>query len=505
MESVASGRLKRLVVAAIFAFCVAPTYISYQSYLFRWDDSDYLRRSIAVSRAFWSANLHGVKRAMVSWHPPAMTLLGVPWGRLPSWDTARNCFITLAALISAVAALCLYLLLRIGAKPFFLVLASVCVFASLGPYPRGSSAHADATAFLADSLLAWTTFAAVLLIPYEARIPCPSIRSAFVRSILYASILSLGVMTKVSFLYFIMLIVPALFFIGFHRAGLRSASASLIALVCWTAPSAIYLARYGRSAFAFAKAASFGQAARLFSVPLLPFLANSIRESPGLALSFVLTATALIYLVLKKRVNLLGADFLALLILMGYGLISLASPNREIRFAYPVIVALPFLAAIFMSGKGHSNPGPSAALAAGLVFGGLLAVAVPTRYRANRQSLSRCEAVLAQAVRCNAHRIVLATDSSTLNGYLMALALEFSSTGASVDTLAYQAMSGVPIEEDFRALRESDQVVFQDGDASRPTFTNQRAVEYERYVRQGGAVPIRVGDDVSVYSMRCSP
>ena len=64
-------------------------------------------------------------------------------------------------------------------------------------------------------------------------------------------------------------------------------------------------------------------------------------------------------------------------------------------------------------------------------------------------------------------------------------------------------MSGVPIEEDFRAISESDQVVFQDRDAMGPPFTNQRASEYERYIRQSGYVPIRVGDDVSVYSMRC--
>jgi hypothetical protein len=82
-----STTLKRLVVAAMFAICVGPTFISYRPYLFRWDDSDYPERSIAVSRAFWSENVHGVG-AMVSIRPPAMTLLGLPWGPLTSWDAA---------------------------------------------------------------------------------------------------------------------------------------------------------------------------------------------------------------------------------------------------------------------------------------------------------------------------------------------------------------------------------------------------------------------------------
>ena len=112
---------------------------------------------------------------------------------------------------------------------------------------------------------------------------------------------------------------------------------------------------------------------------------------------------------------------------------------------------------------------------------------------------------MAQAARCNAKRILLATDSPTLNADLMDLAIEVSASGGSVkvDTLAYKAMYGVPIEEDFHAISESDQVIFQDRHALYPPFTNQRAPEYERYIRQSGYVPIRVGDDVSVYSMRC--
>jgi hypothetical protein len=314
-------------------------------------------------------------------------------------------------------------------------------------------------------------------------------------------------MTKLNFLYFILFIVPTLFVIRLRHAGLRRALAALIAFACWSAPSAIYLVRWGGRAFDNAKASSFGPLANLYYHPLWQFLGSTIRESPGLVLSFVLTATALIYLVIKRRINLLGPDFLALLIMIGFGIVVLASTNRIIRLSFPAIVALPFLTGILMSGKGHSVRGPSAALAAGLVFSGLLAASVPTRHRANRQSLSRCDAVLAQAAGCNAKRILLATDSPTLNQNLMDLAIEVSASGASVKagTLAYHAMSGVPIEADFRAMSESDQVVFQDRDALSPPYLNQRASEYERYIRQGGHVPIRVADDVSVYSMRCGP
>jgi len=224
-------------------------------------------------------------------------------------------------------------------------------------------------------------------------------------------------------------------------------------------------------------------------------------------LSFVLTTAALMYIVIKRRLIQSWPDFLALLIIIGFGIVVLASPNRDIRYSFPAIVALPYLAAILLSGKGHPAPRPSAALAAGLVFCGLLAAGVPTGHRANRQSIIRSDAVLAQAVRCNAKRILLATVSSTLNWPLINLAIAVSASRDTVEigSVAYDAIHGMPIEESFRAIRESDLVVFQDRDALSPPWANQRVSEYERYIRHGGYVPIKVEDDVSVYSIQCRP
>jgi hypothetical protein len=145
---------KLLLSTVVFALCTAPTIISYQSYSFKWDDSDYLWRAISVSRSFWSGNRHELGIAMLGTpRPPVMTLLGLPWGPLGSWDAAGKCFLTLTAFTAFSAACCLFLLLRIGLKPLYLIIASACVFAALGPYPAGADAHFWATAFMADSSL----------------------------------------------------------------------------------------------------------------------------------------------------------------------------------------------------------------------------------------------------------------------------------------------------------------------------------------------------------------
>jgi hypothetical protein len=428
--------------------------------------------------------------------------MGLPWGAITSWDATGNCFITLAALIALLAASSLYLSLRSGIKPVYLIAASLCTCASMGPFPSGSYLHTSATGFLADSLFAWTALAAVLLIPYEARLLRSSVGASVLRGLLWGAIFSLGVMTKLSFLYFVVLIIPILFLVRLHRAGLRSAIAALIAFSCSSAPAALYLIRWGKPAFALAKGTSFGSVAQFYYSPLIQFLGNIVRESPGVVLPCILTVSTLIYLAVKKQLTQSWPAFLALLITAGFAMVVLAAPARDVRYAFPVIVSLPFLAALLLSGKAGALPRRSAALVAALAFCALLVAAVPVRHRAVRQTLARCDAVLALADRSNAKSVLLATDSPTLNANLMVVAREFAPTGvAASGSLAYQAMSGVPIEQDFRLLTKVDAVVFQDGRALSPPFTNQRAAQYEQYVRRVAYGPIRLGDDLSVYLM----
>jgi hypothetical protein len=501
-----SEKWKWLGVAALFAFCVAPTFISYQPYLFGWDDAEYLQRAILVSRAFWSLNVHGLGAAMVSIRPPIMTLMGLPWGPLPSWEAAGKCFISLVAAISLLVALCLSLLQRLGVKPLFLLIAGVCIFASLGPFPAGAAEHWDATAFLADSLFAWTTLAALLLIPCETRIVCPSTTGAVLRGLLWAAILSLGMMTKMSFLYFVVLIVPLLFFIRLSRVGVRGALVALVAFVCGSAPAVLYLARWGQKAWVNARASSFGGVADFYGQTTFHALGTYLRESPGFALSLALMASALLYVIVRRRRVLLGPAFLAILIEVGFAIVVFASPNKQIRYAFPVIVGLPILIALLLSNHEDSVSTRSAAWPAALAFCGLVLAGVPTSHRAQKEIISRSNAVLAQAAQCGAKRILIATDNPTLNKPLMDVANEVRvpPTVFEVNTLAYGAMFSTPIEDDFKQIRDADLVVFQYPEKWDPPFTNQRVPEYYHYIRQNGYVATRVWSDVVTYTLQCN-
>jgi hypothetical protein len=499
---------KLILSIAVFALCIAPTMVSYKSYIFSWDDADYLWRSIAVSKAFWSGNAHEMRSTMVHFRPPMMTLLGLPWGTLRSWDAAGKCFVTLTGLNALFAACCLFLMLRVGLKPLYLVIASACLFAALGPYPAGSDVHVSATAFMADSLFAWTAFAAMLLIPYEATSLASSTTESLIRGILWAVIFSAGAITKVSFFYFIVLVIPILVVVRVRHSGLRSALLSLLSLSVCSLPVVIYWLRYGQPVLRYGRAASFGPTADLYLVPLSQFLNETVRQAPGVLLSGIFAIVGTVYLIVKRRDVAWGTNVLPILVLVGYCTISLASPNREIRFLLPGIIALPFFIGLLISGKTTNVPSHRHAIIAAIfVFCCIVAAGVPMMHRADRQSIYFSEVVLAQAVESNANRVVLATDSSSLNSDLMRLAVEVSpKSPVESYSLAWRAASGVPIEDDFRTIGRSDLVVFQNSEILNSPFTNVRVSKYEQYTRQHfGNVPVKIVDGMRIYEAPIRP
>jgi hypothetical protein len=507
-----SWKARWLVVSAAFVLCVTPTIISYRPYVFRWDDASYLDQSIAVSRAFWSGSPHLVQRAkqvraaMVSFRPPAMTLLGIPLGPVRTWDAANWCFVILGWWVSAVAALCLFLLSRIGSKPYLVVLASASVLAALGPWPPGAAAHVDATALLADSLFAWSCLASLLLLPYEERYPSGS---ALQRGIVWGLVLSLGLMIKVSFFYFVILLVPALLWVRYRRTGLRSSMFAFAGFLISAVPLGTYLLKYGRSSFLNGGASSFGSVSKLYSTSLFKFIAACLESSPGLWVFGLATLAGLVWAItnwaIRRRRPELG-DALATVILFGFGVIVLASSNRQLRYSFPLIVCLPYLLAVLLSGKGQRMPGKSAVLVALVALAPMLLAAVPASHRADRQAnLARADAVVNTARRCGDQAIVLATNSPTLNGRLLDIAVEMSGSSAlNVNVLVGGGFFESPIEQDYRVITDSDLVVFQDDRNLSPPFSNLRVPAYRSFIsKQMQFRPLPVDQDVLMFSKRC--
>ncbi len=494
-----------LVASAVFALCIAPTFVSYLPYSFRWDDSDYLGRALAVSKAFWSGHARGIRTAMVSAHPPFMTLLCLPWGPLASWDAAGKCFIALNAFTAFLVACCLFMLLRVGLQPLHLVISAACVLAALGPYPAGAIAHRDATAFMVDSVFAWTAFATILLVPYEASNPTTSsVTGALARGALWAVILSIGTLTKLNFLYFIALTIPLLLLVKARHSGTRNTLLSIVALCVCSMPTVVFYLRYGRIVFDNAWQASFGHIAGYYFVPFSRFVSENLTQSPGIFLWLMFVFSVGVYLVVKRRDLLWRTGLLPNIVMVGFSTICLASRNREIRYFLPAIISFPFLVCLPISASAKRYSRRTALMMAAISLCVLVLAAIPTRYRPDRGCLSASEAVLTEARQANAKRVLLATDSSSLNDNLLNLTNAVSPSRLPIEimSLGWSAGLGTPIEEDYRRIREADLVVFQNKEALDFRATNLRALEYERYAQlHFGEVPMKVINGIRIYKV----
>jgi hypothetical protein len=445
---------------------------------------------------------------MHSIRPPVMTFLGLPGGPIHSWPATGKSFVVLNAFVSAFAALSLFLLLRIGAHRWAIGGAAATLLLALGPFPAVSQTHTMATGFMADSLLSWIVLAALLLIPYEASPGSKGgDRQDLWRGILWSVVFLTGAMTKVSFFYFAGLILSVLVILRTQRGGRRSTLRTLTVLAICSVPAAAYWIRYGKIMLQNGWSASFGSDAGNYRLPLKDFGASVVHDAPGVLAPVLLVILGLIYLALSRRPIPL-VNWAPPLIAFVYGVIGLASPNRELRYFFPVLIALPFLVAALFEEKSNSFPRSAAGIAAASVFAFLTLAGLPMASRPDRESIRRSEAVLGYAAATGAKRVLLATDGASLNEQLILLAMGTAPRPAGIEftDLAYRAVYNISLEEDFKSIRSSELVVFQDMRSVNSPFTNQRVQDYETYVRQcASRPPFRLAGDVSVYDLRSNP
>lgn len=490
--------IKRLLCVLLFALFLVPTLVSYQPYTFTWDDSDYLGRSLLVGKAFWSADWGGMMQAMPSIRPPMMTLLAIPWGPWAGWETVGHCFVTLFAAEAFFVGLCLYMLLRIGTRPVLLVLAALCVCASLGSWPQDSVPHIFATAFMADSLYAWTILAAFLLIPYELRERPGGSGDDLRRGLLWGGILEAGCLMKASFLCVALAVGPLTVFLRARRRGRASSLRALAVMTLCSLPTALYWLVYGGPALRNGWAASFGKDAGFYHVPLREFIRFTRHNSPGMWMTVLALVGFFVWLFLRRPPAARSAALAPIAIALFFCGLALSSSNREIRYFFPVLVSLPFLLAQFLSLDASPVGRREAIGSAALAFAILLVPGYAMKDRVDRRSFRLCEMVLEQAQQLRAQRVLLATDSPNLN---LALLVATSEAGypRSPFVLDSLACTFQPLwEEDLRKMGEFDLLVVQDAKFLNPPWTNQRAKLYEECARRGGE-PVWASEEIRVY------
>jgi hypothetical protein len=229
---------------------------------------------------------------------------------------------------------------------------------------------------------------------------------------------------------------------------------------------------------------------------------NRWQVLPAVVLPGMIALAGIGYLLRKRPEVILSTAILPLLIVVGYCALALSSSNREVRFVFAGVIALPYLIGLLVESNVQEVPRNSAALAAALAFFGIVIAALPMLHRPDRQSIHKSEEVLDEAAAFNAKRILLATDSATLNDNLLRLANVFSSPGSpfEMDSLAWRALAGTPVQDDLKIIQESDLIVFQDKADIDKGQTDARVPQYEQFLRDHVSnTPVAVVDGMRLY------
>jgi hypothetical protein len=308
-----------------------------------------------------------------------------------------------------------------------------------------------------------------MLIPLEYSRPSQGIWPSILRGLLWSVAVNVGMLSKVTFLFFLVVVGMALLMIRTDHSGERPVRCAFAAFLFGALPTIIIWRFYGMNFMRFAVFAAWSGGANLWNVPGMTPVGYVRRyvAQLGLALVPLLVLLALFVrgLLIEKQLRL--ARLLPIGIILLYLGIAAKSHNRDPRFTIPVMIAMPLCLA-WTSIRKESKPVVvgRAPLLTALLVGTLLAL--PMIVRPQVAPIRRAGDLLRylcqeNSVQGQPTRIVIATDGPDFNidTFLLAERLRRDNLQpAGLDTLVYDAINKRSLEEGFRRIDAADYVLF---------------------------------------------
>ena len=497
----------RWVLLFAFLGLVSPSVINYSPYPLPWDESYYLGRIICINHAVYDFSLSSLSKCLADTHKgPIMGLVNLPWGRGGGTDRGIGlAFVGLAVFIW-ILVLATYLTCVLSGIPpgaLLLAAATICVT----PFLR-----ANGGAMMVDILLGWCVALGLMLIPLEYCSPSKGLWPSIFRGLLWSLVIDVGMLSKVTFAFFFCAIGVPLLLIRERHSGEWPLRYAFFSCLVGAMPAIIVWRFYGINFLRFAVMAAWGGPARLWSVPGMTTGGYVLRyfSQLGLALIplFLLLALFVRGIVIEKRMRL--ARLLPIGIILVYLGIASRSQNRDLRFAIPIMIAMPFcLAWTSVRKEPAITVGPAPILAA--IFVGTL-FSLPMISRPQVAPVRRAGELLrtlcqGQPVQGQTTKIVIATDGPdfNINTFLLAEQLRRDSVRpADLDTLVYDAINKRTAEEGFKRIDTADYVLFlRPGFPPGPDWSRIYAQDYRAHCEKVGALlDTKISRDLDVFKIR---
>ena len=515
-NSTIEGRLARFKTGPVatrwmlllaFLGLVSPTVINYSPYPLPWDESYYLGRIICTNHAVYDFSLSRLKECLSETHKgPIMGLVNLPWGRVGGTERGIGlAFVGLAFFIWILILATYRTCLHSGIPPGSLLLAAATI--CLTPFLR-----ANAGAMMVDILLGWCIALALMLIPLEYCSPSKGVWPSVFRGLLWSLVIDVGMLSKVTFVFFFCAVGVALLLIRERQSGEMPLRYAFFSCMVGSMPAIIVWRYYGINFLRFAVMAAWGGAARFWSVPGLTaggYLRRYVSQL-GLAMTPLLVLVAIFVrgFLIEKQMRL--ARLLPVGIILIYLGIAARSQNRDPRFTIPVMLAMPFCLAWTGIRKDSRKSVGAVPILAALLLGTLFAFPMTRRpqvapiKRAGEllQTLSQVQPNPGRPV-----KIVIATDAPdfNINTFLLADQLRRDSLRpADLDTLVYDAMNKRTAEEGFKRIDAADYVLFvKPGSSPGPDWSRVYAQDYRAYCEKVGVLMDgKISPDLDVFNIR---
>lgn len=486
------SRLTKWLLLFFFLALVSPTVINYSPYPLPWDESYYLGRVICTNHAVYDFSWSQLSECLATTHKgPIMGVVNLAWGRVGgTYRGIGLAFVGLALFIWVLVLLTYLTCLRAGIPPIPLLLAAATI--GLNPFLRASSG-----AMMTDTLLGWSIALALMLIPLEYSWPSRGFWPSIQRGLLWSVAVNVGMLSKVTFLFFLICVGMALLVIRTDHSGEKPVRYAFAGCILGTLPAMIIWRYYGMNFMRFAIFAAWSGGAHLWDIPGMT-AAGYLRRyfsQLGLALIPLLILFALFLrgMWVEKQMRL--ARLLPLAFILMYLGIAARSQNRDPRFTIPVMIALPLCLAWTGTGKDSLKSVGAVPILAALFVGMLFALPMANRpqvapiRRAGQllETLSQQHTASRQST-----KIVIATDGPefNINTFLLAEQLR-GDTGrpADLDTLVYDAINKHTVADGLQRIDAADYVLFlKPGLTPGPDWSRVYAPEYRVHCEKVGTL-----------------
>jgi len=496
----------RWVLLFAFLGLVSPTVINYTPYPLPWDESYYLGRIICTNHAVYDFSLSRLSECLATTHKgPIMGLVNLPWGKVGGTELGIGlAFVGLALFIWILVLVTYLTCLRAGIPPGPLLLAAATI--CFTPFLRTSSG-----AMMTDTLLGWGVALGLMLIPLEYSRPSHGVWPSILRGLLWSVVVNVGMLSKVTFLFFFVVIGMALLIIRTDYSGEKPVRYAFAGCILGSLPTIIIWRFYGLNFMRFAIFAAWSGTASLWSVPGMTAGAYLERYFSQLGLALIPLSILLVLFIrgiwIDKQMRL--ARLLPICIILVYLGIAARSQNRDPRFGIPIMIAMPLcLAWTGIRKESRLTVGAAPVLAA-LLMGTV--ISLPMIGRPETAPIRRAGDLLRtlyqeDPIQGRPIKVVIATDGPAFNidTFLLARRLGGDSLQpVGLDTLVYDAINKRSLEEGLRRIDSADYVLFlRSGHTPGADWQRVWAQDYRAHCERAGILlDSKISPDTDVFKI----